>query len=337
MRILTNFINAPDELELPGGGRAEILKGESWADMRGKLRRADIVVLNCGGTLLYSIARHFLLFPWTRRPLVAVDLVLRRPETMAYRVKAWARRLLLGQVDHFIHYFRDLSGYTRYFGVKPSRSSYVAFKVNNAHLRVDGNDVAEDYVLAAGQALRDYDTFIQAVAELPYPAAIPRFSFDGFEGRGPAFRWNEGNLPRNLTILPDTGSRADLVRYLARAKVVVIPTRATSLCASGLSTYLDAMYLGKCVVITEGPGASDLLTDQAILVPPHDPSALRAAIARVWEDGTLRRKTAEAGRAYARSLGGEQDLLSRVFAESIAVTSARRGFRAVDTGPRHRA
>jgi glycosyltransferase involved in cell wall biosynthesis len=327
VRILTNFINAPDELELPDSGRVEIVKGESWADIRANLKRADIVVLNCGGTLLYSVARHFMLFPWTRRPLIAVDLVLRRPETTVYRAKAWARRLLLSQVDHFIHYFRDLSGYTRYFGVGPSRSSYVPFKVNNAHLRVDPDELAEDYVLAAGQALRDYDTFIRAVAELPYPAAIPRFSFDGFEGRGPAFGWNEGNLPKNLVILPDTGSRADLVRYLARAKVVVIPTQAKSLCASGLSTYLDAMHLGKCVVISEGPGASDLLTDQAILVPPHDPNALRNAIARVWEDDALRRRTADAGRAYAKSLGGEKELLNRVLTESVAIASAERRFR----------
>ena len=190
-------------------------------------------------------------------------------------------------------------------------------------------------VPAAGQALRDYDTFIRAVAELSYPAAIPRFSFDGFEGRGAAFGWNEGNLPKNLAILPDTGSRADLLRYLARARSWGIPTQAKSLCASGLSTYLDAMHLGKCVVISEGPGASDLLTDQAILVPPHDPSALRSAIARVWENDVLRRTTAEAGRAYARSLGGEKELLTRVLTESVAVTLAQRGNRTTRAG-RHR-
>jgi glycosyltransferase involved in cell wall biosynthesis len=330
VRILTNFTNAPDHLELSGGEQLQIVKADSWQQIRGSLKHADMVVLNCGGTLLYSIARHFLLFPWTRRPLVAVDLVLRRPETAVYRAKAWPRRLLLAQVDHFIHYFRDLSGYTRYFGVRATRSSYVPFKVNNSHMRVDAHEFGEDYILAAGQALRDYDTFIRAVADLPYPAAIPRFSFDGFEGKGPSFKWKESNLPKNLTILPDTGSRMDLVRYLARAKVVVIPTQAKSLCASGLSTYLDAMYLGKCVVLTEGPGASDVLTDQAILVPPHDPVALRGAIARAWGDEALRRKTAAAGKAYAHSLGGEQDLLKRVFSEAVSALPRRRSALATD-------
>ncbi len=336
MRILTNFVNAPDSSELPGVGQVEIVRAENWEQMRPGLGSCDIVVLNCGGTILNSITRHFLLSPGSRRPLVAVDLVLRKPETMAYRAKAWARRLSLRQVDHFIHYFRNWSGYQRHFGIDPARCSFVPFKVNNIHLQVAPDEVAEEYVLAAGQALRDYDTFIRAVAELPYPAAIPRFSFDGFEGRGADFAWNEANLPPNLRILPDTGSRMDLVRYLARARVVVIPTKSSSLCASGLSTYLDAMYYGKCVVISEGPGASDILTNQAILVPPHDPVALRKAIARAWEDEALRRATAAAGKAYAQSLGGEQELLRRVFSESVAAI-ARQGKLRIPTGNRPRA
>jgi glycosyltransferase involved in cell wall biosynthesis len=322
VRILTNFLNAPDELDLPGHGRVEIRKGKSWGDIRSQLAAADVVVVNCGDALLYSISRHFLLFPWRRRPLIAVDLVLRRPETVRHHVTASVKRVLLTQVSHFIHYFKDWSGYQRHFGVKTSRSSYVPFKVNNMHIRVGTEDISEDYVFTMGRSLRDYDTFVRAIAQLPYPAAIPQFSFEDFEGRGRAFRWNAGNIPANLKILSDTGSREDLVRNLARAKVVVIPTQAASLCASGLSTYLDAMYLGKCVVISEGPGASDLLTDQAILVRPHDVAVLSAAIRRVWEDDALRGATAEAGKTYARSLGDESELLRRIFTQSVAAVSA---------------
>ena len=322
LRILTNFVNAPDELDLPGHGRVEIRKGESWNDFRSQLADSDVVVVNCGDALLYSIARHFLLFPWRRRPLVAVDLVLRRPETVRHRAMARVKRLLLTQVSHFIHYFKDWSGYQRYFGVEASRSSYVPFKVNNIHLSVGAGEAGEDYVFTMGRSLRDYDTFVQAIAQLPYPAAIPQFSFQDFEGRDRAFRWNSANIPTNLSILPDAGTRQDLIRNLARAKIVVIPTQAASLCASGLSTYLDAMYLGKCVVISEGPGASDLLTDQAILVRPHDVAALSDAIRRVWEDDALRCATAKAGQNYAQSLGDETELLRRVFKQSVAAVSS---------------
>ena len=82
-----------------------------------------------------------------------------------------------------------------------------------------------------GRSLRDYDTFIRAIAQLPYPAAIPEFSFKDFEGKDQSFGWTEENVPRNLRILADSGGRDELLRNLGRARVVVIPTRADSLCA----------------------------------------------------------------------------------------------------------
>jgi glycosyltransferase involved in cell wall biosynthesis len=318
MKILTNFMGAPDSMELPDGRHVEFLKRETWADFRRQLAAADLVVVNCGDALLYRMAACFILMPWTKRPLVAVDLVLRRPTAPHSQVAAGIKRLLLAQVTHFIHYFKDISGYTKYFGISQAKSSFVPFKVNNMHLQVRAEDISEDYVFTMGRSLRDYDTFIRAVAELPYPAAIPQFSFEDFEGKSASFRWDAGNIPGNLRILPDKGGREDLIRNLARARVVVIPTQASSICASGLSTYLDAMYLGKCVVISEGPGASDLLTDQAVLVPPHDVQALRAAVLRVWEDEALRRATANAGRTYAHALGDESKLLQRIFTQSVA-------------------
>ena len=175
-----------------------------------------------------------------------------------------------------------------------------------------------------GVSLRDYDTFIRAIAELPYPAAIPEFSFQQFEGKDASFTWTKENVPSNLTILGDTGDRGDLLRNMSAAKVVVIPVKKTSLCASGISTYLDAMYLGKCVIVSEGPGASDLLTDQAILVPAEDPVALREAISRVWNDDSVRTATANLGRQYAVGLGGEAAMLSRIHHKAIEATRTKK-------------
>jgi glycosyltransferase involved in cell wall biosynthesis len=319
VRILTNFMNSAKFVEVPGAEPAEVICSESWPEIRRLMSTADIIVIDCRDTLLYRIAARFLLLPWTRRPLVAVDLVLRKPVTLRHRVAARIKRLLFGRVDHFVHYFRDLSGYTRYFGISAARSSYVPFKVNSRDVQAAVKDASEEYIFTMGRSLRDYDTFIRAVAELPFPAAIPEFSFDRFEGKDQSFHWTRENIPKNLTVLPDAGGRRELVRNLSRARVVVIPTRSDSLCASGLSTYLEAMYLGKCVIASGGPGTSDLLTDQAILVPPHDVAALKAAIVRVWEDHALRRGVAEAGRRYAASLGGEPELLCRIHQQAVQV------------------
>ncbi|HTB90533.1 MAG TPA: glycosyltransferase [Steroidobacteraceae bacterium] len=324
MRILTNFMNSPESVESPSGSQATVLKRESWAEIRRLLDSVDLVIIDCRDTLIYKLAAYLLLRPWRKMPLIAVDVVLRQPLGLRHKLSAGLKRLLFARVDHFIHYFKDVSGYTRYFGITAARSSYVPFKVNINDVPLTPREISEDYVFTMGVSLRDYDTFIRAISALPYPAAIPEFSFENFEGRDRSWKWTKDTIPQNLTILPDSGVRADLIRNLARARLVVIPTQASSLCASGISTYLAAMHLGKCVISSTGPGASDLLTDQALLVAPHDVTALKHAITRAWEDDVLRQQTAENGRRYAASLGGEPELLQRIYRRALEVVAVDR-------------
>jgi glycosyltransferase involved in cell wall biosynthesis len=321
LRILTNFMNSPESVVSPSGNQVMLLRCETWPEVRRLLDSVDLVIIDCRDTLIYKLAGYKLLRPWRKKPLIAVDLVLRRPIKLRHKLSAVLKRLLFTRVDHFIHYFTDISGYTRHFGISAARSSYVPFKVNISDVQLPPEEIREEYVFTMGVSLRDYDSFIRAISELPYPAAIPEFSFENFEGRDRSWGWTKDNVPRNLTILPDSGTRADLVRNLARARLVVIPTQASSLCASGISSYLSAMYLGKCVISTAGPGASDVLTDQALLVAPHDVTALKIAITRAWEDEALRRETAEIGRRYAASLGGEAELLQRIYRRTLEVVA----------------
>jgi len=312
--LVTDFEHVPEQITLDGGETIRIIRAERFRDFRAALAAVDGIVVNGTVPVIFKLVVYFLLCPWKRKPIIAVDLVLREPRSARQKIVAAVKRLLLFRVDHFIHYFNDLSGYQKHYGIGPDRSSYVPFKVNI--WGVDTSTLPKDdmYIFTMGISQRDYATFIEAVSLLRHPAAIPQFSFSRFEDRAADFVWTEDNLPANLQLLPDTGSDEDLIRHLARAKVVVIPTLKSSLCASGISTYLDAMYLGKCVIVSEGPGASELLeAGQAILVERNNPAALRQAMETAWENTELRQQVAEAGQRYAMSLGGEQDLLKRVF------------------------
>ena len=115
----------------------------------------------------------FTLVPALRRPLIAVDVVLRRPENAKELLRSWIVRFLLKRVDYFVHYFRDLSGYAKYFDITPERSGYVPFKPNLRYRVEAGPNPDGEYVLCIGQSMRDYETFFEAVATLPIPAAIP--------------------------------------------------------------------------------------------------------------------------------------------------------------------
>jgi glycosyltransferase involved in cell wall biosynthesis len=317
MRILTNFMNAPAEMEIAPGVGVTIARAETWREFRQQLPDSDVAVIDCRDSLFHRACVHALAFPWARKPLVAVDLVLRRPDRLRSRVAALVKRVLFSRVDHYIHFFRDVSEYTRHFGIPSERGSYVPFKVNNPDIKLPATDFGEDYIIAVGRSLRDYDTYIRAIQGLPYPAVLSEYCFSDFEGKDASFHWTPQSVPPNLRIVPDSGGREEFVRYMAKARIVVIPTQASSICASGISSYLDAMYLGKCVIISHGPGASDLLTDQALLVPPNDVEALREAIRTAWENDELRKRIAENGRRYASSLGGEQELLHRIFRRSL--------------------
>ena len=69
--------------------------------------------------------------------------------------------------------------------------------------------------------------------------------------------------------------------------------------------------------MSTGPATSDVLTEEALMTPPEDPEALAKMIRRAWSDGELRERTAEAGKRYSESCGGEPELRQRVLDRAL--------------------
>jgi glycosyltransferase involved in cell wall biosynthesis len=323
MLILTNLPNCPENWTVDSvTGTSRF--ASSYSEFRDHLAESSLLIINGEPDLVLKLCTLFLTRPWLRRPLVSVDIVLRAPRPgLRSQSKTVLIRLLLSQVSHFIHYFRDLRGYSQYFGITPERSSFVPFKPNLRYRHEFTPCADGDYVLCFGRSLRDYDTFFAAAQLFRYPAAIAAPDFEQLRVHGSRFTWKLDQLPSNVTVLEDDGSENAQIRMLDRARIVVLPVLKSSLVSSGLSTYLNAMLMGKCVILSEGPGCSDVLTDQVVAVPPEDHEALAAAIRRVWEDDALRRQTAASGHAYAMSLGGEPELRERILRESVQWLQSR--------------
>jgi glycosyltransferase involved in cell wall biosynthesis len=311
VRILTNFARFPEVWKSSGySGSARVV-----SNTRQLLKNcfdAELIIINCDVPAVLTLCFVFFLFPFSKKRLVAVDLVLRKPKGLGAHAGAFIKRLLLARVNHFVNYFRDLEGYRRYYGIGPTRSSFVFFKPNIRDQYAVQAHPDGEYVLCFGRSLRNYDSFIDAVAVLPYPSAIPVPNFELLRAHGSRFSRKLTDLPDHLTLLEDNGTPLSLIKLLAGARIVVIPIVGDSLCASGIGTYLNAMLMGKCVIISAGPGASDVLSDEAIIVPADNTAALIDAIRRVWEDSELREKVALSGQRFAESLGGEQELLQRI-------------------------
>jgi glycosyltransferase involved in cell wall biosynthesis len=252
-----------------------------------------------------------------RRPLISVDPVLREPDDLSGRLRLPIKRALLGRVDHFIHYFRDLRGLERVYGISPARSSYVPFKVNLISRHTLEPQPDGEYVLCFGRSMRDFDTFLAAMEKLPYPGAITRPDRNALAAHHGRFTRSLDRIPSNVRLLDDDGTERAEIGILRNAKMVALPMLKQSMVASGISTCLNAMYLEKCVIGSEGPGMSDIFESEALTFPPEDSEALAAAIRRVWENDGLRRATAAAGRRYALAAGAEPELYQRILDQVV--------------------
>lgn len=313
MLIVTNYTAFPARWRTTDGATGETAIARSFADFRRLGGRDDAVFVVNGDAhtvMQLVLARRLGLCP--HRPIVAIDLIIRRPSTFKSRASHIFKRRPLSGADLYINFFRDTRGLADIYGIPPERCAYVPFKVN-----LDPSDVAtavrsEDYVLTFGRSMRDFDTFFAAMERLPLPGAIPEVDPAALVAHGARFTLSLDALPKNVRRLSDDGSSRAQLDMLRGAKLVVIPVVKASFVASGISTALNAMALGKCVIGSAGPGMTDIFTDEIIAVPPEDPAALAEAIRRAWTDDALRTRTAAAGLRTAERLGGEADLVQRL-------------------------
>jgi glycosyltransferase involved in cell wall biosynthesis len=282
------------------------VSGERWTTLRttayslSEIRAADLVVIN-------QDIRKALFAKSLRRHVIVVDVILRPHD---FSLKHRLLRTAMNYIDYFIHYFRDVSGYRHFWNIGPDRSGYVPFKANlrgkYMPQRREGS-----YIVCFGQSCRDYDTYFAATQGLD--AVMPFRDLHILRQHGSKITF----VPPHVRVIQNDGTQKDCARILEGAKIVAVPIRADNICSSSIGTYLNAMYLGRPCVLTSGPGVSDVLTDQALIVPPGDARKLREAIQVLLTDDQLRFDLAGRGRRYAESLGGVEELGSRVRDEAM--------------------
>jgi len=163
----------------------------------------------------------------------------------------------------------------------------------------------EPYVLAVGRDLaRDYETLARAAEGLDLRVEIAAFArnVDGVR------------LPANVRRIEI--SAVQLREQVAGAAAIVVAQRRDGYPfgseGGGLTTSLEAMAMARPLVVSDRAILRDYVRDgeTALVVPPEDPAALRAAIERAVDDpGTL----GAAARARV-----EAELTTRHFAARIA-------------------
>ena len=257
-----------------------------------------------------------LLFIWIAKRLsfgrirtFVFDLILRSPVSRADQVLAFVRRALLASVDVFLCIHKDISGYTRFFGVPVNRCLYIPFKANNFDLAQSIVSIDGDYLLTLGASHRDYKTLVEAVrgTDIPTTILLPKQSISLHNAV------LGDDLPSNVRHLDVAVDRQEWSQLIAKSRIVAVPILPGVLQPAGISVYLEAMIFGKPVIVSRGSSTDKVLnSDIAVLVAPGDSDALRDAILFLWNDSSARKLIGARARQYATSLGDHQRLIADI-------------------------
>lgn len=135
------------------------------------------------------------------------------------------------------------------------------------------------YAFSAGRSGRDYKSLTAAFSALDMPLKIAcdvESAFADCANRS------------NIEVLNKCYG-ADYINTLLQATIVIIPLSVDDISA-GQMVLLQAMALGKPIIITEGPTVAEYVPNNsiAILVAPHDPDAIKSSVLKLMADPRLR-------------------------------------------------
>jgi glycosyltransferase involved in cell wall biosynthesis len=211
-------------------------------------------------------------------PPIGVDEAPRHGRWLGLR----AVRMIDGPNVHYAVLSRhELDSFPRVWGVERARVHFTPFCATARELP---DLPSGEGVIASGNSLRDYRALVQAAPHIDATLTLAT------------------RLP-----LPATGAQNIEHRFMSPQEhetrvrgsaVVVVALLAGTDRSAGQQTYLNAMGLGKPVVVTDAPGVRDYVTDgETGLVVPNEPRALAEAVNRLIIDRALARRLGAAARA----------------------------------------
>ncbi len=207
--------------------------------------------------------------------------------------RAAVRALDGPQVVYGVLSTAELESFPATWGVARERVRFVPFLYTWTDDELGDVPEGDGSVFAGGDSLRDYGPLIAAAARLDVPVTVATRRTDLPPAAGGDVRI--GPL-----------SEVDYRAAARRSSIVVVPIAPGLGRSAGQQTYLNAMAMGKLVVVTDTPGARDYVEDRqtGLVVPPGDADALQRTLA--WATDPAHRDEVDAIR-----LRGRDDVLWR--------------------------
>lgn len=224
----------------------------------------DCFVLNMSNAaMLFALMQR--LFTGPRVPLITLGSYLGREENPILYA---AKRYFLHLVDVIVFFTtQEIANYCKYWGLERSKFRFLAF----GHTLGGYSFAVEegDYIFCGGNGARDYGVLFDAVGGLDCRVIVAMRDRTILHDKA---------VPGNVEIV--SVSPQEYRNLMAKSRITVIPVLPGLLMGAGVQSYLNAMFMGKPVIVSDVPGARDYIENglTGIIVKPGDAVELREAI-----------------------------------------------------------
>jgi|GEM_PF-1363967 len=233
-----------------------------------------VFTFECGVSSFLVAAMQTFGFMRSARHIILQFIMREQEKSLRSRLKYLFMRFIFSSIDTAVcSSTGEVSYYQEAFKWKEGRTRFVPFHSDPQFLQVP-YDGGEGYILTAGRTFRDYETFLNAVREIGHRVimvASPR-------------NIDKKTIPENVSLKYDI-TMAELTDLMRKSDVVVVPLEDRKI-SIGQSIFLQAMAMGKAVVVTKTAGTVDYIDHQenGMLVPPRDSQQMREAIQYLMEN-----------------------------------------------------
>ncbi|GEM_PF-6358951 len=261
-----------------------------WVSVRHR-GPAPFVTCSTGSSFVFALLQY-LCRPLIRpRTHVMYDLLLERKRTglmgLFDSIKMHVFRKV---VDHAVVWGPpDIDSFSREYDIPTEKFSFVPYHLTLENFQFDISD--QGYIFAGGNNGRDYPTLIDAVSKIDYPVFIATQLPEVIEIAAP--------FP-NIMVKPVTHEQ--FRQKMAGCHMFVEAHPVDFFRTAGHQTFLNAMWMGKLVVLADEKSAIGYIEDgkDGLVVAAGDAEGLKAKIQLALNDLDLSTRLAKAAQSKAR-------------------------------------
>jgi hypothetical protein len=235
-------------------------------------KRYDAMVVDADGRPLDQMAAAVLIARRRRRPrVIFADCAWGVGGSLLDRLTARAAvRLIDGPHVHYCVHARDHQHrFPEIWRVESRRVHLTPYYYTLSEEELALPLEHDGSVFAGGDSYRDYAPLIEASLKVSAPMTLATERLSAEQRSQLPARVRAGRI-----------SHAEFVTLMSRASVVVVALEHRSDRSAGEQTYLNAMAMGKPVIVTDTMGVRDYVEHEqtGLIVPPRDPDALAHAL-----------------------------------------------------------